>query len=752
MLSLRTIVLFASLFIVPCSVSAQGETAKPTPKPTPQPKLVAGPEILIDPNTDTGKELITLRPDNGAQMTVSLSGVISTKAPGPKITFKAENDANTQGEGSSVYSTGIPADGVTKVWAIVTRATTAGEFELDLRNNETSFDKTIKVIRLPFAVKLDETNPEKFSLVDGVPASIVLKNDDPASYPLIWRLSVDGQEVCGDRFTLAASGLGELQCKPSVPSGLSRLQDLFKPQDGKGRLLLYPETPTGEPKKASPWKIIPINASLSSFTPFTQQFWGYVTIVGVLLLGGLASLLLSQALPNRLKRLNIRERLMGIARTTANLSSNVDSRLQVMLRVERSRLYDLLESRNTFSPDFASIATRCSEGAAKLESRVALVQQIDVVLGQLDQALRQGPPPSQIAEIEVLIDDAKVLLAKTEPTDKDLEAAQAAISEAAKEVEALNQTDATFGQKLAKRALEIKGDIDANISTKPVFKELDLALPGPYGEIRRLPQNTSEIPADQYSSVDMAIEKILLMKKYVLLREGTTAQEVQDRLKVRQTNLLSLLSRESWPAMSSARLLLREMGDDVYPDRLTEVLGAKGASIDIDPSIAYDRAPLELCVCFDNKEVNESAARDEWTCEWSFGDKLQEKGWTVSHYFLLSRPARFKKALPAEFTVRATFRKPDGQPLLHAENQPLAIERKLTVQPSRQERFFGDRSRTELLKLLAALFIAVFALVAGAKEQLLKLDILPGLIAVFLVGFGADTIKNLLTTKSETAP
>jgi hypothetical protein len=74
------------------------------------------------------------------------------------------------------------------------------------------------------------------------------------------------------------------------------------------------------------------------------------------------------------------------------------------------------------------------------------------------------------------------------------------------------------------------------------------------------------------------------------------------------------------------------------------------------------------------------------------------------------------------------------------------------VQPSRQEGFFGERSQTEFLKLGAALFIAIFALVAGAKDQLLQLDLLPGLIAVFLVGFGADTIKNLLTTKSEPTP
>jgi hypothetical protein len=35
-----------------------------------------------------------------------------------------------------------------------------------------------------------------------------------------------------------------------------------------------------------------------------------------------------------------------------------------------------------------------------------------------------------------------------------------------------------------------------------------------------------------------------------------------------------------------------------------------------------------------------------------------------------------------------------------------------------------------------------FGLIAGAKEQLLKLDLLPALVAVFMVGFGADQIKN----------
>ena len=47
-----------------------------------------------------------------------------------------------------------------------------------------------------------------------------------------------------------------------------------------------------------------------------------------------------------------------------------------------------------------------------------------------------------------------------------------------------------------------------------------------------------------------------------------------------------------------------------------------------------------------------------------------------------------------------------------------------------------------------ALVIAVIGLFAGAREQLMKLDVFSGLIGVFLIGFGADTVKNLITKQS----
>src|SRR6185369_14083931 len=295
-------------------------------------------------------------------------------------------------------------------------------------------------------------------------------------------------------------------------------------------------------------------------------------------------------------------------------------------------------------------------------------------------------------------------------------------------------------------------DIKTNFANEPVFQKLDAALPGPYKAVQRVPANTLTIPPAQYVELDLAVEKLLLMKEYVLLFEGTQDQQMLQRLDQNRGKLLDYLQLQSWPAMRSARLLMRQMKDDVYSQRVGEVLVKRLASIVVKPMRAYHRAPLDLCVCFQSDDLEKGAAREDWTCQWAFGDDMSETGWNVSHYFELQRNGRFKRSPAKDYPVKVTFLDGNGDVLVDpATNEPLTLEKPVTVFPTRPQPWFGDRARTELVKLVAALFIAVFALVSGAREQLMKLDILPGIIAVFTVGFGADTIKNLLT-KSDTSP
>ena len=751
--------MFVVLLFLPCNVGAQAGV--------PELKALSTPVIVIDRATGTGRALLYIRNGADSPKTLSLSGAINstTKPTDARISFISETGS---GEGSPVYDFSIPSKVTMKVWAIVTDAWDSGDFEADVNNNDVKLGK-IRIRRFPFGVKLDGPSPDKLelALVAGEPKTIILKNDDPISYSLSWRLFVDGRDVCGDNLTIMPNGIGVLKCQPSVSFGPSRIQDLFKQESKDGNLLLlYPQAAGSAQAGVSPWKTFPVKASLSYFSQFTAQFWSYVAIVLILIFGGVTSLILSQALPNRLQRLKLREQLNAIAKTTANLSTHVDSKLQVLLRVERSSLDDLLQSRNTMSPDFATIAAQCSQGISKLSSRVDLVQQVDVVMARLAKVLPQGAPPTRIDEVEASLQKANVFLSKTAPTDTDLQAAQIAISDASGRVDALNQPDASFGQKLAKKILDVKDKIESDIKVEEsTFASLKELVPGPYNALHGVPDETPEIAPAFYFSLDMATEKILLMRDYALLVDGM-ANDAESRKRLQDPNtkskLVGLLQQESWEALRWARLLLREMKDDVYPERLEELLQKDGASIDVDPSIAYDRAPLELCVRFHNVAVNTAAAREEFTCYWDFGDGLKEKGWNVTHYFQLPTPSRFRRVLPRILTQRfpgtfkeskvyevlATFRNAAGKQISKLDgNDPVKVPKNLEVRRSTRSQH-TERFWIEGLKLTAALIIAVFGLVAGAREQLMKLDILTGLVAVFLVGFGADTIKNLLTSKS----
>jgi hypothetical protein len=55
------------------------------------------------------------------------------------------------------------------------------------------------------------------------------------------------------------------------------------------------------------------------------------------------------------------------------------------------------------------------------------------------------------------------------------------------------------------------------------------------------------------------------------------------------------------------------------------------------------------------------------------------------------------------------------------------------------------------MKLGIALFVALIALLGGAQEQLAKLNVVQGLLAVFVMGFGANVVKDLITQQSQPA-
>jgi hypothetical protein len=227
------------------------------------------------------------------------------------------------------------------------------------------------------------------------------------------------------------------------------------------------------------------------------------------------------------------------------------------------------------------------------------------------------------------------------------------------------------------------------------------------------------------------------------------------RLRNKLGDLAGYLQLGSLEALDSARLLLREMKDDIYPERIRQALDAGEAFIQMDPAVAYSNSPLTFRLSFRNRGVDQASAREEWTCNWNFGDGLTATGWEVSHYYDLHRlqeraaasPQGSKPQAPGPPMVVVTFQDENGHDVVKGGSKDLiAVTLEVPVSRSVVPKSW-ERTWTEGLKLSAALLIAVFGLVAGAGDQIAKLDLLPALAAIFLLGFGADTIKNVFSAK-----
>jgi hypothetical protein len=264
------------------------------------------------------------------------------------------------------------------------------------------------------------------------------------------------------------------------------------------------------------------------------------------------------------------------------------------------------------------------------------------------------------------------------------------------------------------------------------------------------------IDPKNYLVFDFALNKAIIILKYIRLRDGITSPEVMDRLDLRSIDLVNLLQKESWDGLRSARLLLREMEDDVYPERIIEAIQASAGDaesrqvdIQIDPAYVYERAPVEFSIRFYSSTLDTSAARDQFVVEWNFEDEHRGEGWVASHYFLRRRE-RGSSVLSGrkdQFQVTARLIDPSGRPVQLQGGETVVLERQILVHQSELSRR-GERTRAEIIKLGAALLIAAIGLIAGAQSQIDKLDLIPGLVAVFLVGFSANSIKRLLTSSS----
>ena len=200
------------------------------------------------------------------------------------------------------------------------------------------------------------------------------------------------------------------------------------------------------------------------------------------------------------------------------------------------------------------------------------------------------------------------------------------------------------------------------------------------------------------------------------------------------------MNSRTWNALAQARQARVELEEGIFPSTVEKILAEENVSVNVIPLQPLPNQAVSLEVVFNSKAMNTCMARNEFECVWDFGALGKEEGWRISHYF----------ASQDEATFSVSFRRPDGEMIMKAgsDNIKARKEHPITLQRATGKRKYGERAKIERIQLAVALAIALIGLFAGAREQLMKLDVFSGLIGVFLIGFGADTVKNLITKRS----
>jgi hypothetical protein len=202
------------------------------------------------------------------------------------------------------------------------------------------------------------------------------------------------------------------------------------------------------------------------------------------------------------------------------------------------------------------------------------------------------------------------------------------------------------------------------------------------------------------------------------------------------------------------------MREDIYEsDVLAEIDkkradGEKRVRLEFDTQKARPYLPVYFSIAFDDPRFCGAAALSRLSFKWSFPGDLSEEGSRVCHYFLGNEPLenepeaidhQHKNSGKKHCRLRNGRKVKIAVSVQSHKNLDAAdtIEGVLEIQPPKPHQ--ATRAFAEAVRFLIAFGVALAGLEAGALDQLAKLDFFPATLAVVVLGFGADSIKNLLT-------
>jgi len=707
--------------------------------------LLSAPPIIVAENTNGGSVLIQLRNNSKDAVDVSL-GVPDFKSQttgrdlGCTIGFSDPDAADSK----SVYTRTMNPNQTISFKITVSGLWEAGESTAELFNNGTDRIGTLKAVKykVPFSVVIVPPSADNsvLNFQYGREAVITLKNNDAMTYPVQWELFINGNRYQGSEVIINPQSNATLTFIPPKHWFNARVNALFKTNAAANGVLTLKFVPKGSMSLPYwPQSSIPVSAQLSYWSETSRQIVSFMIIFILLALGGICSFILNSWIPNQRRRLDLLERLNTLANRIHEISSRIDSTLRVLVRVERHRLRNALFTRKIISPDIKDLFDQVGKGIDTLFKRVEFLEEIDGVYDSMnDPVLSASAPPSLMESIEINLKKATELLKKTEPQEVDFTQVRNLIDDGKKLVGIITVPDIAFKTELTDGIASLNtifNETNGAIGSKDLCKQIRQALPGPFEILKEDYSDPGKLERDDCYNIDFNIIRLHLIKEFVALFYEVPVAEREKRVTNHLEDLLNSLGKLNRSELSEAQLLVQQIKEGIFKEDIKNAIISKTISIENDQSVVYTNQAVQFYTYFGTPALNHASAQREFELMWDFGHhNLKEDGWKVAHYF----PTEL------EYPVKVTFIDSKGNKLTDANGTPIQLERNIPVLPDPKLKL-KQRFQIEALRFSIAFLAALFGLLAGAQEQILKLDLIPGLIAVFMLGFTADSIKNLLT-------
>jgi hypothetical protein len=768
------------------------------------------PEIRIDPFSDGNSVLVTLTNHSGRTSTVSLrAGEVTTRdglpMHDPAVTVGLPYETGA----TSRYSTAeelLSGESLT-VQVGVTGFPVNGSYTVPLFNGSKLCGR-IGIIGFPFRVHVNgPANGSPTVVLESGQSSFTLRNDDPLQYTVEWSLSVAGGNAKGvtrlGPFATEDVTVTNADCEGGqgthLPVCLDGAQGFWEhfssllrdpKQDGRLTIRYLPPNGTNVNPTLVPHPSIPVSIVTHSRTSELTFVYGSCILFIVLALGSALSVFTNLWIPHSLRKNDICTRLMLLIRSIREISESIPSSARVSAEVEAQEILERLRNAGWFYSNFETVLRYYEAQTAALEARVYLLQQADEYHQQLKQLTDMSVPPTYLTRARLAFEPAMEVFAGAEWSPSQQELATALVQKFKAQVQAVDVirekgiAPGEFGALLEPRFKRLKALFGS--STSNTVEDFQKMFPMVF---RRLKQDSvaDGIEFPDWAQIDYDLWKLDLIERFVTSYDGATSASRKDKLKrtaglpdgARPGSLLYFLQLDTWDALRCAELICDEITQGIFPEDICEAIkqAPRRVSIKVRQKEIMAGRRVDCELCFANYSVNTATARREITPTWTFssasadplpsrdrgfGSGVQVPGWSLKR-LLANCHLRTAVSPKTErgwvvsclapdvdnVQVDVCFKDWYGDMPVGCEQD--AIKTSLSV----VARDTGLRTARRLLEIgrsLVALAIPVIGLLAGARDKLLELDVSTALLAVFALGFSADSIKSALLRGTGATP